>query len=615
MRSVEVRICAGLALVSTAIAVVTMQLWAWSPSVPMGPVGDITLAGMIVKGIDENGGYLENPRLGWPAGGLQFYDLPIGDDALNLFLMRVIAWFAPDFATVMWVFMLITFPLVAVCAYVVMRRLGASRLPSLMVGLLYAFMQYHFRGQFFLLLIGYYALPFGLLLAIRVFQGVPLFARREGVTGARSWLSRRSIATVATCVAMGSTGLYLAAFAVVVLIGAAIVQAFSRPGRRSAVTALLAAGLIVSMVVVNTSPSILYRLQNGANTEVAVRGDQGSEIYGLTLTRMIFPPETHRFGPAGDFGSHYQSTTVLPLAGEESSYIGLVGNLGLAGLLVFACASMTRGSSPGRRRRYGPLAAGAGIAVLFGLVGGLNTIFSYLVYPVMRGTGRISVAIGFCALAAVAFALDGLRTRLTRQRVHAAAFPLFVAAITMIGLYDQTGTILKPAWYDAVAEQWDAMDRFVVRAEASVPPGTAVYTLPEQLFPESPGPGRILDYDSGVGYLHSKTLKWSYGAVRNRQGRWLLRMSGLGLRRKLTVISACGFGAVWLDREGYFPDPESVSVQLRQFIGVQPTVSEDGRREFYSLVNYNAREQVRLSPAARSSLCAEYLRNGSARIG
>lgn len=613
-RSTEARMCAALALLSTGVAVLTMQLWSWSPTVPMGTSGDFTLAGMIVKGIQDNGGYLENPRLGWPFG-LQLYDLPIGDDSLNLLMMRLIGWFTPNFAATMWVFMLVTFPLVAIGGYLVARRLGASQMTSSMVGLLYSFVQYHFRGQVFLLLIGYYVLPFALLLAFRVFQGVPLFARRQGIDGWRGWFSRRTIATLATCLAIGSTGLYLAAFAVVVIATAAVVQFVARSGRRSAATGIVAICLIIGMIGVNTSPSILYRLENGANKEVAVRGNQESEIYGLTLTRLIFPPFTHRFDPAQKAGERYQATTALPLATELSGYIGIIATIGLAGLTGFAFVGMTRGVSEVRRRRYGPLAAGAAIAFLFGMVGGINTVFSYAVLPLLRGTGRITIVVSFCALVAVALALDSWRTRVaSRRRLHVAVFPAIVLGITALGLYDQTGTALVPAYYKAVQTEWDAMDRFVGRAEASVPRGTAVYTLPEQQFPESPGPGALLDYDSGVGYLHSKELKWSYGAVRNRQGRWLLRMSGLGLRRKLETVSACGFGAIWLDRAGY-PNPDVVSAQVRGLVGIDPIKSEDGRREFFSLVGFNDRERARLPQSQRTAMCNEYLRSGRTKIG
>lgn len=612
-RSVDVRVCAALGALSTGLAVVFLQLWAWRPSVPLGTSGDFTLVGMIVKGLQENGGYLENPSLGWPLG-LHLYDLPIGDDGLNLLLMRIIGWFAPNFAAVMWIFVLITFPLVSMCAYVVIRRLGCSILPSVMVGLLYTFLNYHFRGQAFLLLIGYYAMPFALLLAVRVFQGVPLFARRDGVAGLRGWLSRRTIATVVTCLVIGSTGLYLAAFAVVVLVAAGVVQLFSRSTRGAGLSAFVAIGLVVAMIAVNTSPSIVYRLEHGANPQIAVRGEHESEIYGLTLTRMVIPPLTHRFGPAKRFGEHYQETTALPLAGEESSYIGVVGVAGLAGLLVFAIGSMTRGSTASRRRRYGPLAAGAGVAFVFGIVGGANTIFSYVAFPVLRGTGRISVAIGFLALAAVALALDGLRARLARRRIKTWVFPAVVLGVIGIGLYDQTATAYTPSYYRAVDVQWDAMGRFVDRIEASVPKNTAVYTLPEQQFPESPGPGDLLDYDSAIGYLHSKNLKWSYGAARGRQGRWLLSMSNLGLRRKLERVSACGFGGIWLDRSGYPPDPESVSVQLRALTGTEPMSSEEGRWEFFSLARYNQRSLERELAGERSRLCALATEPGSAEI-
>ena len=36
----------------------------------------------------------------------------------------------------------------------------------------------------------------------------------------------------------------------------------------------------------------------------------------------------------------------------------------------------------------------------------------------------------------------------------------------------------------------------------------------------------MIDYDHLVGYLHSKTLRWSYGAMRYREtDRWLSKVS------------------------------------------------------------------------------------------
>lgn len=604
VRSVDVRVSAALTAVTMALTALFMEMWAWNINVPQGGGGDLNLAGMIVKGIEENGGYQENPNLAWPFG-FKLYDLPIGDDNLNLLLMRVISWFAPNYAVVMNVFMFLTFPLVAVCAYFVARRLGVSQWPAVMVGLLYTFLPYHFRGQVFLLLIGYWALPFGLLLAIRIFQGVPLFARRPGVSGWRSWASRRSVATVATCIAMGSTGLYLAAFATVVILLATGVQLLRRSGRRAGVTGAVALALLMATVVVNVSPSILYRAQNGTNTEVAVRGEGESEIYGLTLTRMVIPPTNHRFGPAREFGANYQVRTALPLAGEQSSYVGIVNGVAFLGLLLMLVFSATVGAAPGTRRRYGPLAAGAVIAFVFGIIGGLNTIFSFVAFPVLRGTGRISVAIAFFTLIAVALALDSLRGRL-RAANRLWAFPGIVLAITTLGLYDQTGTDLTSEYHKLNEAAWTANKKFVQAVEASVPQGTAVYTMPEQLFPEAAGPLGVADYDSALGYLHSKSLRWSYGATKGREGAWLVSMSGVGMQERLNRVSACGFGAVMLDRAGY-ADPAATSAQVAALTGSTPVVSADGRREFYSLADFNRRLASVRPPEVKEDLCERTL--------
>ena len=44
-----------------------------------------------------------------------------------------------------------------------------------------------------------------------------------------------------------------------------------------------------------------------------------------------------------------------------------------------------------------------------------------------------------------------------------------------------------------------------------------VFQLPFVGFPIDKGPGRMVPYDHVRGYLHTRTVKWSYGAISGRE--------------------------------------------------------------------------------------------------
>src|SRR5262249_49893349 len=120
------------------------------------------------------------------------------------------------------------------------------------------------------------------------------------------------------------------------------------------------------------------------------------------------------------------------------------------------------------------------------------------------------------------------------------------------------------------------------RVAALLPPETAVLQLPYVKFPENPPVERMADYDHFDGYLHSDTLRWSYGVVRGRDN-WQDGQRDLPLPAQLARARDAGFGAVWLDRYGYRDDGRSLDAELTQCLGAPIAESEDGRRAVYEL--------------------------------
>jgi hypothetical protein len=137
--------CAGLAMAIAFLgAAAVLELWRADLRVPLAYGGDANLLHTFVKGIVEHGWYLENPSLGAP-GEVDFHDYPVlmGNN-LDVLLIRVLALGSSDSALVMNVFFLLTFPLVALTAYIALRVLGISSATAVACSALYALLPYHF---------------------------------------------------------------------------------------------------------------------------------------------------------------------------------------------------------------------------------------------------------------------------------------------------------------------------------------------------------------------------------------------------------------------------------------------------------------------------------------
>jgi phosphoglycerol transferase len=130
----------------------------------------------------------------------------------------------------------------------------------------------------------------------------------------------------------------------------------------------------------------------------------------------------------------------------------------------------------------------------------------------------------------------------------------------------------------------------VARLEKTLPPGAMVFQLPVVRFLGTVDRGEMKDYDPIISYLHSKTLRWSYGAVLGRYpSAWEDWIGRLPVRRKLEVICRSGFSGLTLDRKGYDEDSPSPESEIARLVGGTPIVSPDGRRVFFDLRRFAKR--------------------------
>jgi phosphoglycerol transferase len=129
------------------------------------PVGHGVGACFRVAGKVETGSLYVNRALGAP-GVSETFELPSAD-LLHLLALWLMGLLGAGWATAINVFYLSSYVAVGVAAVFVMRRLGASRVASAAVAVLYALLPYHWmRGDGHLFLASYWIVPPVLLVAM-----------------------------------------------------------------------------------------------------------------------------------------------------------------------------------------------------------------------------------------------------------------------------------------------------------------------------------------------------------------------------------------------------------------------------------------------------------------
>jgi len=162
-----------------------------------------------------------------------------------------------------------------------------------------------------------------------------------------------------------------------------------------------------------------------------------------------------------------------------------------------------------------------------------------------------------------------------RRLVAPAGLVLLVA----LGVLDQTTTQFVPE-YSRIRMEFESDRDFVRKVESSLPAGAMIYQLPYVPFPESPAIGRMRDYQQFRGYLHSKTLRWSYGAMKGREIDQLEKpLVNATVDATVTLLRTRGFSGIFIDTDGFGAQIEPYQRSLNQ----EPLVSRDRRLVFFRL--------------------------------
>jgi hypothetical protein len=577
-------------LISLGIIGYMVHIWGVNLKIPLLQYGgDQFSHASQIKSIIEGGWIYKTSFLGAPFGAL-FFDYPTSDSLHYLFFF-IFSFFTRNPIVILNIYYLGSFPLAAISALFVFKKLNIPFYIALPGAVSFAFLPFHLLRYEHLYLSAYYMVPLGLSVFLDAVVGnlkVVSWDQKKrklsiNLMQPKLWLY------LLICGLVASSGIYYAYFiAFIGCISAVWCLFLDIEGDKLSrmISCLVLVFFLALTTALNGAPSFIYSIINGVPSEViAVRAAAEAEIYGGKIIQMLLPSPIHRFSPLAGITRSYIATT--PLVNENSTAsLGFIGVIGF----LYSLFLLFRQKRINMFDRY--LSFINIFCVFLGTIGGLGSLIAFFILPNIRAYNRISVVIGFISILIfsrlVQHLVDMIKSIFPyegkKNIVFSTGLSIFLLTIIFI---DQCSFPNFVGNYQMNMTSYKNDSQFAGEIEEIVPPGAMIFQLPFMPFPENGPIYKMQDYDHLRPYLYTSDLKWSYGDSKGRKAsNWNQATAFLPIEQMLQRLAGAGFSGIYIDRFGYQDTGEDIQASIRLYVEGNPIVSEDQRFVFYDISSF-----------------------------
>jgi hypothetical protein len=593
----------GIGLIALLTAIAGLQLfivnttypfihWQADLRAPFLYHSDALLILPMVKETVETGTHWRTERLGAP-GVQELHDFPVIDH-FHFFLLWIMGLVFRDPVVVFNVYYLLTYPLTAIVMMAVLRHFTLSMAAAAAGGIIYTFLPYHaLRGESHYFLSAYYFVPVTTMLILWNCRGELPFVSQIGEKWIWNWRGPRTLSAIAISIITAMAGAYYAFFACALLVPAAIIGWVRLKSWQAVASAGLCIALIGFVGILQHLPTFWYHAKYGPNTNPTERYPEEAEYYGLKITHLVLPVAGHNLRPLAWLRGQYSSIHRPNQNENETTSLGLIGTAGLVGLCYVGLF--------GRRREWpiGPMAILTIFILILSTSGGFGSVFNQLITPQVRCYNRIVVYLAVLTTFTVCFAID--RSFDTASERVRRFRPFAFLLLGIFSVWDQSGDqwFRSQPWKETEhleSKRTFRQDRmFFEQVERTLPEGS-VFTFPYVPYPESQPVLGVGSYSHVRGYLHTRNLRWSFGAMKGREDdTWARHVSLEPPEAMLRRLTYRGFDGLFVDKRGLEESrADAIIDDVRRVLGstqdpsTAPIVHLDGHQMFFDLRPYRS---------------------------
>lgn len=521
-------------------------------------------------------------RLGAPFS-VQYYDFTASMmHNIGLFIMKIFAVISGDAAIAMNLTYLSIFFITGIISYFVMRNLKINYWVSALSSSVFALSPYMlYRNISHIVLTECYFVPLSILICIWIYE------REDALTPDKNFFKRKiNYVVLFFAFLIANNGIAYYPFFTCFILMVTAVSKLAKTGKiKQGLRSVIAVVMICIFVVLSILPGKIYTLMNGTNAAAIDRaGFEQTELYGLKIAQLFMPLNGH--GWYDKYIDIYNDNAFL-VTENSSAYLGILGMIGFVVLMV--CLFTKKDSL--LKKRLGCLSELNIAMVLLGTIGGLGSMFAFFVSPMLRAYNRISIFIEYVSILAVALLVDRFIqcvnenkkefSLMFKKNIISAVIVIFGLA-SLFSIWEGYPQLATPT-YEVNEMNYTSDKDFVADIENCVESGSMIYQLPYHQYPEYGPVNNMWDYHLYIGYLHSKTLKWSYGSIKGRaEDEWNEKVSLMPVDEMVSYLKNENFAGIYIDRRAYEQEElDELEGSLEQILGEKPMVSENSNLSFF----------------------------------
>ena len=543
-----------------------------------------------VKQLIEQKWVWSTQRLGAPYGQYYLTYPTICLQNAELLLLKFWSLFTRDIPTVINLQLCFTFVLCTLTSYFVLRKMDVGYFLSVFGSLLFAFSPYIFgRSTEYS---AHYCLAACYFIPLSVYLCKCCYLDDEFLKFNKKLFRGKTLLILIFCILIANNVIaYYPFFTCFLLCVTGLCKCLKTKRLGSFLPALKTICLIVIMMLAAVIPVFLYQLRSGSGM-ISDRNPHDLEYYSMKITQLFIPLFSHGINFLQNFIDEYNKN--MPAVNEnKNAYLGVIAGIGfLISMLYFFFPKKDR-----EENEYVSLFSRLNLAsVLFMTIGGFMSLFSMMLGMFrLRSVNRISIYIMFISLALVCSLLqrhviDRLEENSAGRGMKFAVY-LCLSCLMSFGIWEQTPQLYSDGTFlQANRAQWESDKKFVSEIESQLQPGDMIYQIPYHEYPEGRSIHKMGPYHPLVGYVHSETLKWSYGGLTgSKAADWYEYMNRIStsVQKLVDNVTSFGFKGIYIDSRGY--EEEELETLLRDFqnvLGYEPLRSENGNLYFYNLYPY-----------------------------
>ena len=529
----------------------------------------------------EQGWTLSNDRLGAPYGA-EYYDFTSNMmHNAGLVVLKLFVFITRNAAVATNLTYLSIFFMAGIISFFVMKSLKINCWVSSASSAVFAISPYMlYRGISHIVLTECYFVPLSILICIWIYE------RDDALIPDKEFFRKKiNYAILFFTFLIANNGIaYYPFFTCFIFIVTAISKFVKTKKIKQSLSGIIATVLVTFFVVLSIIPGKIYSLINGVNSSAIERaGFEAAELYGLKISQMFMPLNGH--GIYDDIIDKYQSSAFL-INENVSAYLGIIGMLGFIILLI--CLFIKKSST--HENRIALLSELNISMVLLGTVGGLGAMFAFFITPMLRGYNRISIFIEYCCVLSVAIIINKIIHRIIEKnsenqmisKIKTGGIIAIFSVICYVSILEGAPLNATPD-YEQNRLNYTSDESFVKYIESNVEEGAMIYQLPYHGYPEEGFVNDMWDYHLYIGYIHSKSLRWSYGSVKGREGDiWNKNISNMSYSDMVSTLKEQGFAGIYIDRRAYTEDElVELEITLKNLIGVEPVISNNSNLSFF----------------------------------